>query len=269
MRRRKSEAAPTRMAEAQLPEQVDSLQRGLEILRLFDGRHPLLSESEIAARLGLSRATVAKLVATLVSFDFLREDASGVYEPHAACLALGLAVRRGLPVVQAAAPLMIRFASQFDVHVSLMTRDRAQMLVLEHQVPAGQEMFGLSSGALVTVAGSASGRAYLWAQKPAVQAEMIEALKRNSRDGGYRFMPGVYAAFQELEEHGFCFMSSPVGRRSHSIATPLYDRGAPDFVLAAMSTGASDDERKLREEVGPRLLQLAEQIARELERQTG
>ncbi|MDB5841275.1 MAG: IclR family transcriptional regulator [Herminiimonas sp.] len=254
------------LAETQVPEQVDSLQRGLEILRLFDGRQALLSNSEIAGRLGLSRGTVAKLVSTLLAFDFLREDASGAYEPHAACLALGRVVKRGLPVVQAAAPLMRQFSEQFGVHVSLMTRDRLQMLVLEHCVPVGQESLGLGSGALVPIACSASGRAYLWAQKPALQAELIDALKHAGHEGAYRFMPGVYAAFQELEETGFCFLASPVTRHSSSIAVPLHEGGAPDHVLAAMSVGASDAQRKLREEVGPRLLQLSAQISRDLDR---
>ncbi|MDB5772719.1 MAG: IclR family transcriptional regulator [Burkholderia sp.] len=267
MRRRKVEPTPPLMlADVQAPEQVDSLQRGLEILRLFDGRHPLLSQAEIASRLDLSRATAAKLLSTLVAFGFLREDAGGSYEPHAACLALGRAVQRGLPVVQTATPLMTQFAEQFGVHVSLMTRDRSQMLVLEYCVPGGQDTLGLGAGALVPIASSASGRAYLWAQKPALQAELIDGLKQAGQEGAHRFMPGVYAAFQELEETGFCYLASPVTRHSNSIAAPLYDKGSPDYVLAAMAVGASDAERKLREEVGPQLLQVSAQISRELER---
>lgn len=268
MRRRKIEKTTPSglLQDGQASDQVNSLQRGLDILQLFDGRQPLLTHAEIATRLGLPRGTVAKLVSTLVAYNFLREEANGSYEPHVACLALGRAVKRGLPVVQAAAPQMKRFAEEFGVHVSLMTRERLQMLVLEHAVPAGLNHLGLATGALVPIAGSASGRAYLWAQKPGLQAELIEALKEAGTEGTHRFMPGVYAAFQELEERGYCFMASPVTRQSNAIAAPLYDRDVPAYVLAAMSVGGSDAERKLTEEIGPCLLQLSAQISRDLER---
>ncbi len=286
MRRRATQQAPSLVAEAPSSAQVNSLQRGLDILHLFDGRQPLLTQAEIASRLGLPRATVAKLLSTLLAQRFLRQTAGDAYEPDSACLALGRTVKRGLPVVQAAAPQMLRLAEEFGIHVSLMARERLQMLVLEHAVPKGQSHLGLATGALVPIAGSASGRAYLWAQKPALQAQLIEALKESGVEKLQRFMPGVYAAFQELEERGFCFMSSPVTRQSNSIATPLHERGVPLYALAAMSVapgrpggggqgergGSStpangeDAERLLTQEVGPRLLQLSEQISRDVDR---
>ncbi|WP_442593500.1 IclR family transcriptional regulator [Parapusillimonas sp. JC17] len=246
--------------------QVNSLQRGLDILHLFDSREPLLTHAEISTRLGLPRTTASKLIATLVDSNFLRQDASGAYGPDVACLALGRVVKRGLPVVQAASPQMMRLAEEFGVHVSLMARERLQMLVLEHAVPSGLSHLGLATGALAPIARSASGRAYLWAQKPALQAELFEALKDVSAEGTHKYMPGIYAAFQELEERGFCFMASPVTRQSNSVATPLYDRGAPTYVLAAMSLGGDDRERELIDEIGPRLLQVSAEISRDLER---
>lgn len=266
MRRRTTKQTSSKLVpETQSSSQVNSLQRGLDILHQFDGRQALLTHTEISTRLGLPRTTATKLIATLVANNFLRQDASGAYGPDVACLALGRAVKRGLPVVQAASPQMARFAEEFGVHVSLMMRERLQMLVLEHAVPSGFRHLGLATGALVPIARSASGRAYLWAQKPALQAELFEVLKDVGTEGAHRFMPGVYAAFQELEGRGFCFMASPVTRQSNSIATPLYDRDVPSYALAAMSVGGNDTERALIEEIGPRLLQLSAEISRDLE----
>lgn len=267
MRRRTVEPNPSVLGpEAASGGQVSSLQRGLDILHLFDGREPLLTHAEISARLNLPRATASKLIATLVALNFLRQDSSGAYGPDVACLALGRAVKRGLPIVQTASPRMMRFAEEFRVHVSLMVRERLQMLVIEHAVPSGLSHLGLAAGALAPIARSASGRAYLWAQKPALQAELFDALKDIGAEGTHRFMPGVYAAFQELEERGFCYMASPVTRHSHSIATPLYDRAEPTYALAAMSLGEDDSEQGLIDEIGPHLLRLSTEISHELER---
>jgi DNA-binding IclR family transcriptional regulator len=267
MRRRTAEPNPSMLGlDAPSGGQVNSLQRGLDILHLFDGRELLLTHTEISTRLGLPRTTASKLIATLVASNFLRQDSSGAYGPDIACLALGRVVKRGLPVVQAASPKMMRFAEEFGVHVSLMVRERLQMLVLEHAVPSGLSHLGLATGALVPIARSASGRAYLWAQKPGLQAELFDALKDVGAEATHRFMPGVYAAFQELEERGFCFMASPVTRQSNSIATPVYDRGQPTYALAAMSLGGDDQEHGLIDEIGPRLLQVSAEISRDLER---
>lgn len=266
MRRRTTNQDPSFLSRPQTTEKVDSLQRGLSILQLFDGRQHLLTHSEISTRLNLPRGTAAKLISTLVNCNFLRSDISGAHGPGVACLALGQAVKRELPVVHVAAPLMAHFTDKFGVHVSLMTRENLKMLVLEHAVPSGLSHLGLATGALAPVAQSASGRAYLWAQEPALQAELFEALKDVGEEGTHRFMPGIYAAFQELEERGFCFMASPVTRQSNSIATPLYVRGTPTYTLAAMSMGGSDAEDTLINDIGPRILQLAGQISHRLER---
>ena len=77
--------------------QVDSLRRGLEVLRLFDLRHRKLSLADIARKLDLSRPTTEKLVQTLLSHHFLQATGNDSYEPHAACLALGRAARKAWP----------------------------------------------------------------------------------------------------------------------------------------------------------------------------
>lgn len=247
---------------------VDSLRRGLEVLRLFDGRHRSLRIKDIADKLGLSRITATKLVSTLEAHNFLHLDAAkDAYEPHVACLALGRAVKRGLSVVRLAAPSMVKFAQSFNVHVALSTRDRLHMLLLEHCVPQGQMRWGLDTGARLPIATSASGRAYLWGQKPAVQAKIIEQLKASDPDLSARLMANVYKGLQEMEENGWCFLASPVTSQTSSIATVVRSHGEANFSLAAMAVGSTGVEKRLREEVAPQLLTTATAIARELEAQ--
>lgn len=245
--------------------EVDSLRRGLEILRLFDARHRSLQLSEIAIKLGLSRATAAKLIGTLEAHNFLRSSGpAGGYEPHVACLALGRTVKRGLGIVPVALPRMRELSRRLDVHVSLTTRDRLHMLVVEHCVPPGQLRLGLDTGTRLPLASSASGRAYLWAQPPAERAQLVEALKGSEGDGSFKLLSSVYTALQELEEKGWCFLSSPVTSQTCSIATPIRTRGRADFALAAMAVGPAKTAHRLRELVAPELLQVARLLSDDL-----
>ena len=56
-----------------------TLMRGLEILALYSDSENRLSNSEIARRLGLNRATVSRLCKTLVHMGYLRRDPKGSF----------------------------------------------------------------------------------------------------------------------------------------------------------------------------------------------
>lgn len=253
------ERAPGAKAE------VDSLRRGLDVLRLFDARHRSLGIAEIATKLGLSRVTATKLVATLEQQNFLRASGpDGGYESHVACLALGRAVKRGLPVLRAAGGRMAALSQQFGVHVTLSTRDGTNMLVVEHVVPTGHVRLGLGTGTRLPMVNSASGRAYLWAQAEPLRTRLLDLVRQEEGEPSFRLLSNVFASFQELEERGWCFFASPVSSQTSSIATPIRTSGQQDYVLAAMAVGF-DVEQKLREAVAPELLRQTQLIAEDLD----
>lgn len=241
--------------------EVDSLRRGLEILRLFDARHRSLDIAAIGDRLGLTKVTTAKLVATLVAHNFLRSGGRpDRFEPHVAALSLGRAVKSGLAVMRSAQPLIGRLAEQFNVHVLLSTRDRLQMLVIENRLPRNKALLGLGMGARFPIATSASGRAYLWAQTEDVRKRLLAALQAQEQEPSLKRISAIFAAFQELEEQGWCFLSAPVSSQTSSIATPIRC-GGETFVLAAMTLGDTGMDDALRRDVAPELMAAASAIA--------
>ncbi|CAP41494.1 helix-turn-helix domain-containing protein [Bordetella petrii] len=238
--------------------QVDSLRRGLEVLRLFDLRHRKLTLADIARKLELSRPTTEKLVQTLQAQHFLQATGDS-YEPHIACLALGRAAKKGLAVGQAARPLMRELSQRFGVHVTLSTRDRLHMLVVEHCVPAGRVQLGLTSGARFPMAVSASGRAYLWGRPKEQRDELLRMIEADAPSGVSRPLDEVYAAFRDLEKTGWCYLAAPVATHTASIATPV--KAGSEFALAAMAVSVDVTEAVLRGQVAASLLAIAERIA--------
>src|SRR5216683_909194 len=55
---------------------VQSLERGLSVIRAFDAEHPKLTLSEVAASTGLSRAAARRFLRTLVQLGYMRSDGS-------------------------------------------------------------------------------------------------------------------------------------------------------------------------------------------------
>ena len=55
---------------------IQSLERGLSVIRAFEAEHPKLSLSEVAVRTGLSRAAARRFLHTLVDLGYMRADGS-------------------------------------------------------------------------------------------------------------------------------------------------------------------------------------------------
>jgi len=63
------------MAESsRAPHFVQSLERGLAVIRAFDSEHPALALSEVARRAGLTRAAARRFLLTLVDLGYVRTD---------------------------------------------------------------------------------------------------------------------------------------------------------------------------------------------------
>ena len=71
---------------------VQSLERGLSVIRAFDAEHSRLTLSEVAAATGLSRAAARRFLHTLVHLGYMR-TAGGRFELRPKILELGYAYR--------------------------------------------------------------------------------------------------------------------------------------------------------------------------------
>ena len=65
----KTDAAP-----AASDQYVQSLARGLAVIRAFDTDHADMTLTEVAARTGLTRATARRFLHTLVELGYVRTD---------------------------------------------------------------------------------------------------------------------------------------------------------------------------------------------------
>ena len=141
---------------------VTALARGLEVLSCFRSGEKLLGNQEIAQRCGLPKSTVSRLTRTLTILGYLiHVPEVGKYRLGTATLALGSAMLTGLDVRQIARPLMQRLADFAQAEIALGTRDRHNMLYIEH-CPCPQPIVSdLDMGSRIPLATTALGRAWL------------------------------------------------------------------------------------------------------------
>lgn len=254
-------ASPPAQAE------VDSLQRGLEILRSFRAGEKSLRLSDILDRTKIPRASAQKLLNTLTAQHFLRYlPELDRFEPDVSCFVLGHALRASLPILRVARPVMQALAEKLGVDVFLASREGMEMMILEY-CSTRAEAAEFSIGSLVPLAQTAVGRAWLWAQKPAIQGEYIERIRAEADANALNSIPGIYRAFQDLAERGYCLSLGEWMQERHAIATPLVPAGGREVLaLAAMATDQRLKESFFRDTVASALVDAAARIKNEMPR---
>ncbi|MEY4712936.1 MAG: hypothetical protein RIS88_2386 [Pseudomonadota bacterium] len=216
---------------------VDSLQRGLDILRGFEPGEDILPVTEIARRLGLPRATTRRLLETLADDDFLLRAGDGQgYGLHVGCFAIGQAVLGGSALVRAARAPLQALADRHSVHALLAVGDGDALLVLAHLAGVAAPAWPLGVGARLPVADTAPGLAWLWAQPPPVQSQWMAELRASPEPGT---LAALWRAFHELETRGTCATLWPDHPSSAMLATPLVLQDGSIAVVACAGT-ASD-----------------------------
>ena len=223
--------------------------------------------ADIIARTKIPRQTAQKLLNTLTAHHFLRRlPELDRYEPDVSCFVLGHALLASLPMLRVSRPAMQALAGKLGVDVFLAVREGMDMMIVEY-CSARDEVAELSVGSLVPLAQTAAGRAWLWAQKPAVQGDYIERIRAEADANAVSAIPGIYRAFQELAENGYSLSLGEWMQDLHAIAVPLTPTGGREvFALTALASDQKLKDLLFRGTVASGLLDAAARIKRELPR---
>ncbi|WP_232314862.1 IclR family transcriptional regulator [Oceanibaculum pacificum] len=241
---------------------VTALARGLEVLRCFRPGDAGLGNQDIAERTGLPKPTISRLTHTLTRLGYLKyADRQGIYQLGPGVLALGYSMLAGLDIRDRARPLMQELADQANASVALGSRDRLSMVYLECCRGQGAVTLRLDVGSRVPIATTAMGRALLASLPEAERAYLLGLMRDRFPDEFPKLEQGVERAIRDIETRGFCLSLGDWQGDVHAAAVPLLaaDRsavfglncGGPSFLLSP---------RKLEEEIGPRLVEIAKQL---------
>lgn len=211
---------------------VQSLARGLSVLRAFDGSHPRLGLADIAARTGMSRAAARRLVLTLQHLGYVRASGRD-YLLSPGVLELGFGYLDSLNLTDLATPLVEALAHKVGQSSSMAVLD-GQSIVYVLRVP-GQRIMSvrLGVGARLPACSASLGRvllaglhdteleAWLRGCKPArltphtvTDREQLRRLILDARSQGYSYVE------QELEL-GLCSISVPLRNAEGRVAAAI------------------------------------------------
>jgi len=243
---------------------VQSLQRGLAVIRAFDADHPALTLSEVARRTGLARAAARRFLLTLVDLGYMRvEDRRFQLTPRV--LELGHAYLSSLTLPEIALPYMRDFVAEIRESSSLAVLDEHQIVYVA-RVPAKRIMsVSISVGTRFPAFATSLGRVLLgghsdaWVDDYLAAADLTPLTARTIADP-----VKLRAEIAQVRSQGWAMVDQELEEGVRSLAAPIRD--STDSVAAALNVSVHASRWTLeavRGQLLPRLLETARAIDRD------
>jgi DNA-binding IclR family transcriptional regulator len=241
---------------------VVALARGLDVLRAFTATDGLLGNQEIATRASLPKATVSRLTYTLTKLGYLTHHPRlSKYQLAPAALSIGYSALANMRIRQIARPYMQELANYTGASVALGSRDRLNVIYIEHCRSAATMMLRLDLGARIPIATTAMGRALLAATPEKERVWLLEHIARREGDRWPKVRTGIEQAIKDFANQGFTFSVGDWQPDVRAVGVPLvpadgsgafaFNCGAPAFQLT---------RERLEKDIGPRLVNMARNV---------
>ena len=246
---------------------VQSLERGLAVLRSFDAEHPRLTMTEVANRTGLTRAAARRFLLTLVDLDYVSYDGR-TFALRPTVLELGYPYISTLSVPTVAAPHLNDLVEQVSASAFLSVLDAGNVFYVA-QVPAKRMLaVTLPVGTRVPAYATSMGQVLL-AALPAYERRTY--LERTDFAALTPKTPhdkhAVAAAIDAVYRDGYALGDEGFEEGLHAVAVPVTDgRGTVVAALGVATHTAPTGPDALKQEFLTPLLECSEKISNEVGR---
>ena len=247
---------------------VQSLDRGLAVIRAFGPDRERLSLSEVARATGLTRAAARRFLLTLVKLGYVRSDGRE-FSLRPRVLELGYAYLSGLALPEVAAPHMEELVATLHESSSISVLD-GHHIVYVVRVPTKRIMtVAISVGTRFPAYATSMGRVLLAAMSEDDLDRYLAEAVLEPFTGRTVTDPGrLREIVGDVARQGYAIVDQELEEGLRAVAAPI--RGAADVGNAAINVSAHASRvsmAALRSEILPELLKAARQIEADLQAQ--
>ncbi len=241
-----------------------SLVRGLEILRLFRAEQPTLSLVEIAGQLGISRTAPFRLLFTLQSLGYLKQNEDTKrYELTPKVLELGFAYLNTLQITEVARPFLekLRDETGGSSHIGIL--DDTAVVFVAVQQARGPSTVSVSVGSRLPAHATAVGKILL-AFQPREQWEellLLSDLQSYTKDTK-TMMTSILKELDVVRRQGYSVSSGEFEVGIRSVSAPIFDETGR--AVAAVSVAAHESllpMERVEQYVLPAICESAEELS--------
>jgi IclR family pca regulon transcriptional regulator len=254
-------------------EYVQSLARGLAVIRAFDATRPELTLSEVARETGLTRAAARRFLLTLADLGYVRSDGR-LFRLTPRVLDLGYAYLSSLSLPEVALPHLERLVAEVHESASacvLDPSDDGADIVYVARVPTTRIMqVAIAIGTRFPAHSTSMGRVLLAGLAPGeLDAYLARAVLTGHTPRTITSGAALRAELDRVRAQGWALVDQELEEGLRSIAVPIRDGSGQVVAAANVSSHASRTTvESARDDLLPPLLATAARIEADL-RATG
>ena len=250
------------------PDYVQSLERGLAVIRAFGAEHPELRLSDVARATGLTRAAARRFLLTLVRLGYVRQEGNS-FSLRPRVLELGYAYLSALSLPEVAQPHMEVLVGEVNESSSVAVLDDLDIVYVA-RVPTRRIMtITIAVGTRLPAYATSMGRVLLAGLDPAALDERLGRIEIERLTATtVRDQKTLRRRIEEVRDAGSAAVDQELEQGVRSAAVPIRD--ASEAVVAALNVSVHASRmtmQALRRELVPRLARTAEAIEVDLRAQ--
>ena len=255
-------------APAASDQYVQSLARGLAVIRSFDAEHPQMTLSEVAARTDLTRATARRFLHTLVELGYVRTDGKD-FALTAKVLQLGYAYLSGLSLPQIAQPHLEELSLALGESTSAAVLEGQDISYAARVATRRIMTVGITVGTRFPAYATSMGRVLLAALPPEELARYLDTADlRPLTPHTIADRAGLEAELATVRAQGWCLLDQELELGLMSVAAPIHDGpkvvAAINVSLQAQAVAARPDPAAYLDSVREAAVATAELISADL-----
>ena len=200
---------------------MESLARGLTVLRAFSDSQPALSIAEAARITGLSRAATRRCLYTLQKLGYA-SGTTGVYALTPQVLTLGYAYLGSAPLVRVAQPILERVSERLHESCSLAVLDRDDILYVARAAARRIMSVGLTVGSRLPAYCTSMGRVLLaWMDEAELSARLNRLTIVRHTPHTIASRAALVAELKRVRTRGYALVDQELELGLRSIAVPV------------------------------------------------
>lgn len=245
---------------------VQSLERGLAVIRAFDAHHCELTLSDVARATGLTRAATRRFLLTLVDLGYVRTDGR-LFTLSPRVLELGYAFLSSMTLPEVAEPHLERLVAQVHESSSVSVLDADHVVYVARVATARIMTVSINVGTRFPAHATSMGRVLL-AGLPAgdLDAYLARAELRAMTRRTVTNVDKLRVMVDRVRSQGWAIVDQELEDGLRAIAAPLRDRTGR--VVAAVNISTHSTRMSLgqmRSDLLPPLLATVARIESDLE----
>lgn len=246
-----------------MSESIRAVERALDVLMCFTSHTPELTMTQISEMVGINKSTIHRLLATLEGKRFVERDpVTGVYRPGIRLLQMAFLTLEHNDLRRLATPFLHTLCDQHRENVNLSVLDDADVIYLTVIESPQRVKLAAAPGQRLPAFCTASGKAILaFLPEENVRHLLEHGMPRYTKNS-ITSLDAFFEDMSQTRQRGYAISEQEFEEGINALAAPICN---PPIASVSIAGPAYRLTRERMIEIGPSLVSVANNIAREVE----